>query len=58
MDYSPDSEFDSDSDSDSSIKQEIRRSEPLEKPDLKSRAVDKGFRSKKPHIYTKTGKWI
>ena len=47
-----------DSDSDSSVKQEICRSKPLEKPACNKRAVDKEFQTKKPHIDTKTGEWI
>ena len=49
---------DSDSNYDSSIKQEIRKSEPMNKQDIKKRAVDENFQTKKPCIDTRTGKWI
>ena len=39
MEDSSDSKSDSDSDSDYSVKQEVSRSEPLEKPDRKMRTV-------------------
>ena len=36
----------------------MRRSKPREKPARKKCSVDKYFRSKKPHIYPKTGKYV
>ena len=58
MEDSSDSDSDSDSESETIIKQEIRRSDPQEKPDYKKRTVEKYFGFRKPHIDPNTGDWI
>ena len=52
------SDFDSESELDTNTQQNIRRSEPQEKPACKKRAGGKYFGIRKPHIDPKTGGWL